>query len=206
MIDFFLMAFFAAKSPAPFQAPSTSSGQAAQGDQPALSSSKGTRRAPDGGARAPVTSQGANPVAIESDDLEIFDKKHVAYWIGHVKAKSGTTDISCNRLTAHYAKSQSQEKEITTIECVGNAEVQDGDKWARGERADFDNRTGVLVVTGSPEAKQGTTHVRGTKVIFYRAKDNIKVENARTVFQTGSDGALAPKSPAKDSKPPKGKK
>ena len=178
MIDFFLIAFFAARSP-PFDS--------AQGER--------------GGARPAVSSQGANPVDIASDDLEIFDKKHVAFWIGHVKARSGTTDITCNRLTAHYAKSQSQEKEITTIECVGNAEVQDGDKWAKGERADFDNRTGVLVVTGSPEAKQGTTHVRGTKVIFYRDKDTIKVENARTVFET-KDGTLSPKTPAKDSKPP----
>ncbi len=178
MIDFFLIAFFAARSP-PFDS--------AQGER--------------GGARPAVSSQGANPVDIASDDLEIFDKKHVAFWIGHVKARSGTTDITCNRLTAHYAKSQSQEKEITTIECVGNAEVQDGDKWAKGERADFDNRTGVLVVTGSPEAKQGTTHVRGTKVIFYRDKDTIKVENARTVFET-KDGTLSPKPAVKDSKPP----
>ena len=169
MIDFFLIAFFAARSP-PFDS--------AQGER--------------GGARPAVSSQGANPVDIASDDLEIFDKKHVAFWVGHVKAKSGTTDISCDRLTAHYTKGD----EITTIECVGNAEVQDGDKWARGERADFDNRTGVLVVTGSPEAKQGTTHVQGTKVVFYRDKDTIRVENARTVFQSGSDGA----------KPPKGKK
>jgi len=173
MIDFFLMAFFATRSP-PFDS--------AQGDR---------------GARPAVSSQGANPVDIASDDLEIFDKKHVAFWVGHVKAKSGTTDISCDRLTAHYTKGD----EITTIECVGNAEVQDGDKWARGERADFDNRTGVLVVTGSPEAKQGTTHVRGTKVIFYKDKDTIKVENARTVFET-KDGTLSPKTPAKDSKPP----
>ena len=161
MIEFFLMAFFAARSPRPA----------------------------DGGTR-PAANQAANPVDIKSDDLEIFDKKHLAIWVGHVKAKSGTTDLSCDRLIAHYTKSQ----EITTIECVGNAEVQDGDKWARGERADFDNRTGVLEVTGSPEAKQGTTHVRGTKVIFYKDKDTIRVENARTVFET------------KDSKPPKEKK
>ncbi len=180
MIEFFLIAFFAAKSPAPL------------GSAP-FGSAQGDRRAPDGGSRASATSQGANPVDIKSEDLEIFDKKHLAIWVGHVKAKSGTTDLSCDRLIAHYTP---KGQEITTIECVGNAEVQDGDKWARGERADFDNRTGVLVVTGSPEAKQGTTHVQGTKVVFYRDKDTIRVENARTVFQSGSDGA----------KPPKGKK
>jgi lipopolysaccharide export system protein LptA len=62
--------------------------------------------------------------------------------------------------------------------------VRDGEKWARGDRAEFDNVRGVLVVTGNPEARQGPNFMRGTKVTFVVGKDTLEVENARTVFET----------------------
>jgi lipopolysaccharide export system protein LptA len=102
-------------------------------------------------------------------------------------------------LIAHYTKDQ----EVTRIECLGNVEVFDGDKWAKGERADFDNITGVLEVTGSPEAKQGKNHVKGTKVIFYKEKDTIKVENATTVFESTSQTASESSKPGSKAPQPK---
>jgi lipopolysaccharide export system protein LptA len=121
-----------------------------------------------------------HPVAITADRLEIFGKKQQAVWSGKVKARRGETDLTCERLVAHYTKAQ----EITRIECTGVVEVVDGNKWAKGERAEFDNVTGVLEVTGSPEARQGPNTMRGTKVTFHVGRDVIQVENARTQFET----------------------
>lgn len=164
MIDFFLMAFFAA--------------------------SQSGRSTPDAGTQAISSTQVKHPIQIKSEQLQILEKRQIAIWSGHVKAKRDTTDLTCDRLIAHYTK----DKELTRIECIGNVEVWDGNKWARGERGDFDNRTGILEVTGSPEAKEGSNHVRGTKVIFYKEKDTIHVENATTLFDN----------PPKEPPPPKG--
>jgi lipopolysaccharide export system protein LptA len=163
MIEFFVMAFFAA--------------------------SQSGRPAPDGGTQAISSAEVKHPIDIKSEQLQIQEKTRIAIWSGHVKAKRDTTDLTCDRLVAHYTKDQ----EVTRIECIGNVQVWDGNKWARGERADFDNRTGILEVTGSPEAKEGNNHVRGTKVIFYKEKDTIHVENATTIFDN----------PPKEPPPPK---
>ncbi len=127
------------------------------------------------------------PIRIDSEHLHIEGKKQLAVWYGHVKTVRGTTHLSCDRMIAHYTKAQ----EITRVQCNGKVEVIDGDKWARGEQADFDNVTGVLVVTGSPEAKQGANHVRGSKVTFNVDRDTVEVENAKAVVETTSQGTPA---------------
>jgi len=171
MIEFFVMAFFAA--------------------------SQSGRPARDGDSQAISSAEVKHPIDIKSEQLQIQEKKRIAIWSGHVKAKRDTTDLTCDRLIAHYTKDQ----EVTRIECIGNVEVWDGNKWARGERADFDNRTGILEVTGSPEAKEGNNHVRGTKVIFYKEKDTIHVENATTIFDNPPKEPPPPKNATKsDSK------
>jgi lipopolysaccharide export system protein LptA len=159
VIEFFMMAFFVA-------------GQA--------------RPASDGGTPAPAVSPAnfKRPVEITADRLAITGRRNEAVWYGHVKARRGPTLLRCDRLTAHYTQAQ----EITRIECVGGVEVEDGDRWAKGERADFDNVAGVLEVTGSPEARQGPNRMRGTKVTFRVEKDVIEVENAQTVFETSGRG------------------
>jgi lipopolysaccharide export system protein LptA len=140
---------------------------------------------PDGGVhRSSQEPNTLKPVEITADHLQIKGKKHVAVWVGHVKAVRGTTHLSCERLIAYYTS----EQEVTRAECIGNAVVTDGDKWAKGDHADFNNVTGILEVTGSPEARQGHNHVRGTKVIFSVDKDTIEVENAAAIFKNVDAG------------------
>ena len=60
-----------------------------------------------------------------------------------------------DRAHQDYTKAQ----EITRLLCAGAVEVQDGDRWARGDRADFDNVAGVLEVTSGQGSRSGI-HVR----------------------------------------------
>ena len=125
-----------------------------------------------------------HPVDITGKHFVIHGKKNEAVWTDHVKAVRETTTLTCDRLITHYGENQ----EITTLECLGHVVAIDGDKTATGDRADFDNLTGVLVVTGNPEAHQGKNWIRGTKVTFYAGQDEIDVENAVAVVQ--KKGAL----------------
>jgi lipopolysaccharide export system protein LptA len=163
VIEYFLMAFFVVS--------------------PKVAAAAGGGGAPNAGAPAPKAVAPAafkRPVEITADRLEIAGKRNEAIWSGHVRAKRGPTKLKCDRLIAHYSNAQ----EITRIECIGGVEVEDGDRWAKGERADFDNVAGVLVVTGSPEARQGPNHMRGTKVTFRVEQDTLEVENAQAIFET----------------------
>jgi lipopolysaccharide export system protein LptA len=168
MIEYFLMAFFAA------------GGQDAGTSSPSAGSAQ---------QRGVAPADFKNPVHITADRFEIQGKRQQAVWIGRVKAVRGRTVLNCERLIAHYTKKQ----EITRIECVGQVEATHGDMWARGERADFDNVTGMLVVTGSPQARKGSNEMKGSRVTFDVARDTILVENAQTVFESSSTRVL-PKS------------
>lgn len=118
-------------------------------------------------------------VEIDADKLVLEGSQSIAVWTGNVRARRGTTLLKANALTAFYDAAGV----ITRVEGRGNVEATDGDKWARGEKADYDNATEVLVVTGHPEARQGQSRMRGSKVTFVTGKDTVEVEDAVTVME-----------------------
>ena len=97
-------------------------------------------------------------------------------------AVRGTTRIRCGRMVATYTQAQ----EITRIECTGGAEVEDGDRWARGDLAVYETATGVVEMTGSPEARQGPNTMSGDRVRFDLSKDTLEVEHPRATFEISS--------------------
>lgn len=133
---------------------------------------------------------GPQRLEIDADKLVFESDQHLAVWSGHVKARRGTTRLLAPELTARYDDAGV----VTKVVARGGVEVFDKDRWAKGERADFDNATGVLVVTGKPQARQGQSHMRGTKVTFLSGADQLEVENATTVIE------VAPKTGKKGSK------
>lgn len=130
--------------------------------------------APDGG-----TSPLKNPVTITADKLQVLNKQRQAIYTGHVVAVRGTTRIRCGRMVATYTQAQ----EITHIECTGGAEVEDHDRWARGDLAVYETVTGVVEMTGNPQARQGPNTMSGDRVLMDLSKDTIEVEHPRATFE-----------------------
>ena len=118
-------------------------------------------------------------IAIDADLLTLEGARSFATWSGHVKARRAKTTLTAPELTAHYDEAGV----ITRVQAKGGVEATEGDKWAKGQRADYDALKGVLVVTGKPEAKQGKSRMKGTKVTFFSGSDFIEVENATTVIE-----------------------
>jgi lipopolysaccharide export system protein LptA len=132
-----------------------------------------------------------NPLLVTADRLQVQGKLKQAVYTGHVHAVRQTTKLQCDKLIAHYRTSE----EINRLECMGNVQVFDGDKWARGERADFDNVANILVVTGHPEARQGRNYMKGDKIVFDVGKDTVEVERADTIIETRGGPPALPRSP-----------
>jgi lipopolysaccharide export system protein LptA len=128
------------------------------------------------------------PLQVTADHLQVQGKAKQATWTGHVHATRGTTQMQCQKLVAHYQNAEV----VTRLECTGNVEVVDGDKWARGERADFDNTTGLLVVTGHPEAREGKNYMRGERILLDVTKDTMEVERARSILETKQGAPTLP--------------
>jgi lipopolysaccharide transport protein LptA len=130
-------------------------------------------------ARTRVKEPKEQRVAIDADLLTLEGPKNEATWRGHVRAVKGKTTVLAPELTARYDAAG----EIDRVLGRGGVEVTEGDRWARGQFADYDVPKGVLVVTGKPQARQGKTRMRGTKVTFLTGTDFLEVENATTVIE-----------------------
>lgn len=127
-------------------------------------------------------------LAIDADTLTLENPASLATWRGHVRARRGPTLLLAPVLIAHYDDAGT----VTHVEAHGGMEAFEADRWAKGRDATYDVKTGVLVVTGNPEAKQGKTHVKGTRVTFTTGQDVIDVEHATTVIEVEKK-AKAPK-------------
>ncbi|HEX8698277.1 MAG TPA: LptA/OstA family protein [Myxococcaceae bacterium] len=155
MIEFLAMAFFVAQPVAP---------------------AAGT----DGGTRSPMLGSVALRDPVEITSNLITGDRNSATFTGNVQVKHRTMDLRCDKMVAFYTET----REVKRVECTGGVQAQDGDRYARGERAEYDVSSGVLVVTGSPEARQGTTYLKGTKVRLTLGSERVEVENARIVIES----------------------
>ncbi|WP_395838855.1 LptA/OstA family protein [Archangium violaceum] len=137
---------------------------------------KASARSPD----KAETSELRSPVKITSQ--RVVGSRNQAVFKGNVVVKQGTMDLQCDEMIAHY----NGPREVTRVECVGNVRAVDGDRTAKGERADFDVPSGLLVVTGNPEAQDPTTHLRGSEVRMTAGNKNheYQVENAVVTLQS----------------------
>lgn len=140
--------------------------------------------------RAPSRDAGvaARPqrVIIDADQLVLDDRRNVAVWKGHVVAKRGETTLTAPELTAL----SDDQGTITRVQARGGVEATERDRWAKGQRGDYDVESGVLVVTGNPQARQGTSRMKGSKVTFHSGRDLVEVENATTVIEVESKRPL----------------
>jgi lipopolysaccharide transport protein LptA len=118
----------------------------------------------------------SKPVEISADRLEVFDRERKAVYRGHAKAVRGTTTLACQTLTVFY----SADRDVLRIEAEGEVEAHDGDRRAWGDRAVFDNLTGVLTTTGHPRAASGERRVEGEEIVFTSGIDRIEVKKAKT--------------------------
>ncbi len=155
MIEFLAMAFFVAQPTAP-------------------------TAAADGGTRPPMLGSVALTNPVEITAKLITGERNSATFTGDVRVKHRTLDLRCDKMVAFYTGA----REVTRVECTGGVQAQDGDRFARGERAEYDVPSGVLVVTGSPEARQGGTYMTGTRVRLTLGSERLEVENARIVVET----------------------
>jgi lipopolysaccharide transport protein LptA len=137
---------------------------------------------------APLAQQrrkGGNKEAPAPTSAEISSKKVAgtpaqAVFTGDVVVKHRTMDLRCDKMIAYYNGAG----EVTRADCVGNVRAVDGVRTAKGERAEFNVPTGVLVMTGNPEARDPTTHLKGTKVRMTLGNENFEVENAVVTVET----------------------
>ena len=142
-----------------------------------------------------------NPVFVDCDKGRMEGSAQRFVCNGHVKMVRTTTTLTCDRSIGHYVGKDATQ--VTRLECFGNVQAVDGERWARGDHADYDTTKEVLVLTGNPEARQGTNTMRGDKVVFYVDTDLIEVERVKGVLESkGKEPGPKKPAPAPPAKAP----
>lgn len=145
------------------------------------------------GSRTPLATP-ENPVDVSCDKGRMDGTVHRFICSGHVKMIRNATTLTCDRSVAHYVGKDATQ--VTRLECFGNVEAVSGDRWARGDYADYDTVKEVLVLTGNPQARQGNNTMHGERVVFYVDTDLIEVQNVKGILESKGKEPGAKKAPA----------
>ena len=125
------------------------------------------------------------PIAIESDQLDVDDAQAMATFSGNVSVAQGETLLKTAKLVVFYAKPgpaaegaakpakpaagamPGGSNQIDRLEASGKVYIKSADQIATSEKADFDMKTQIAVLTGDVVLTQGENVARGTKLTIH---------------------------------------
>jgi lipopolysaccharide export system protein LptA len=137
------------------------------------------------------------PINIDADRLDVYDKEQRAIFRGNVVAVQGETTIRCSAMTVFYERQSqggqkgaggqqraqpasqggSQNDSIKQIDCAGPVTVVSKDQVATSDNASFDRAANKVVLTGNAALSQCQNVTRGEKIVYDL---NTQVANVET--------------------------
>lgn len=127
---------------------------------------------PEAGAFSGLGSDSREPIRIDADRLDVFDRENRAVYAGNVVAVQGDTTIRCSALTIFFerqageAAASDEGDSINRIECDGPVTILSRDQVATGDRAVYDRQIGQMVMTGNVALSQGPNVTRGERLVY----------------------------------------
>lgn len=151
----------------------------------------------------------SEPVKIEASKLEVRDKEKLAIFTGNVFVQQGDTTMRSPELRVYYegdaqtgkaakpgaretaaegasAKSAKVSKtetnvqqKIKRIEALGGVIVTSKDQKATGNRADFEMKRNVVILTGNVVVTQGQNVMTGAKLVVDLNSSRAHMEGGR---------------------------
>jgi lipopolysaccharide export system protein LptA len=170
-------------------------------------------------SNSPLQGIGGNsrePIKIDSDRLDVFDRENRAVFSGNVVAVQGETTMRCTQLMVFYeaqkpASSEGQKTAtspmsasgdaIRRIECKGPVTVASKEQVATSRDAVFDRVANRVVLTGDAALSDGRNVTRGERIVYNLTTGVANVETVpggrvRALFVPGDEavsGAAKPK-------------
>ncbi len=113
------------------------------------------------------------PVDIHSDKMSVDFERHRIEFIGNVKVHQGDFSLNADRVTALFEEGA---EDISRIIAEGNVTIRKGDKSAWGQRAVYDRKKAIIVLTGEPVLSQGRNCIRGEEIRVRLNEDRMEIE------------------------------
>lgn len=132
--------------------------------------------APDGGgaARRPE-GDGVVPVQVEAKRLQLDSGQRLARFSDDVVVRRGPMTVRGPRMDARYDRAG----QLTHLVVTGGVEMNEGDRRATGQKADYDAATRRLVLTGDPRLYDRGDQLSGERIEMALDSHEVKVDRAR---------------------------
>jgi lipopolysaccharide export system protein LptA len=162
------------------------------------------------------------PIKIDADRLDVFDKEGKAVFAGNVVAVQGDSTMNCTQMTVFYEQQNRQggqasspgpqgadDNSIKKIDCQGPVTIVSKTQVATGNNASFDRVSNKIFLTGNAALSDGPNVTRGERVVYDINTGVANVETkpggrVRALFVPGSGGP-APTGAGANAKPASGK-
>lgn len=136
------------------------------------------------GSLASLSVDSSAPIHIESDSLELDEKKSIATFIGRVRASQDDMVMTSERLLISYRGAKGgQPATLQYIEARGSVVVRVRDQVATGDVANYDLGKEEVALSGNVVLSQGDNVIRGDRIIV-----DLKTNRARMVSGESGSG------------------
>lgn len=144
----------------------------------------------------PLAGLGANskePVKIDANRLEVFDRDKKAVFSGDVVVVQGETTMRCSTLTVLYQQNAAPgaparpasggpiaggaDNGIRKLDCVGPVTVVAKDQIATADHATYDKSVNKVFLSGNAKLSQGQNVTTGARVVYDLTTSQAIVEN-----------------------------
>lgn len=168
------------------------------------------------------------PIKIDADRLDVFDREGRAVFTGNVVAVQGDSTIRCSVLTVTYEQNRGGaqggtrpassspgaggDSAIKHLDCKGPVTVTSKTQTATSDNAEFDRQANRVVMTGNVALNDGPNVTRGDRIVYDLNTGVANVENkpggrVRALITPGSgtSGEAPQAAPQAGAQPPKPK-
>lgn len=132
----------------------------------------------NGGSRKAIQS-GPTPLTIRADKLDYLNVGRRARYTGHVELDTEDTRIQADQLDVYFSPGKKQaESEVERAVAHGHVKIIQPMRYANGEKAVYDARKGMVVMTGGPPRVYDTEKgsMTGQRLTFYTHNDRLLVD------------------------------
>ncbi|EKF44408.1 LptA/OstA family protein [Nitratireductor indicus] len=127
---------------------------------------------------------GDKPIQIESDRLEVREGENVAVFSGNVSVAQDKTVLKSSKMTVYYLKdggsAATGSANIDRLEVDGNVYVKSDTQVATGDKATFDMKSEVLVLSGKEVVlSEGDNVIVGCKLTVQMKNGQAKLDSCK---------------------------
>jgi lipopolysaccharide export system protein LptA len=148
------------------------------------------------------------PIKIDADRLDVFDRESRAVFAGNVVVVQGETTMKCSALSVSYEPrggagaaavpaAMPGDGAIRKIECKGPVTIASKTQVATGDNATFDRVANRVLLSGNAVLSDGPNLTRGERIVYDLRTGIANVETApggrvRAMFVPGGGGTGTP--------------